>query len=207
MARHDHKTIYLIRHGEVINPDGIFYGQQEIPLSEKGINQSNQVAVRLSTSGLDTVISSDLHRCRFMGEVISGYGLSLKTESRFREADFGRWTGLKWDDIEKRFPEKAAAWINNPAAVQPPEGENMIMLKERVIPAFMEICKKEETRKVAVIAHGGVNRAIISHILGIEGDYIFRIEQDFACINIIEVHERQYFSIKGMNIPFGKAFN
>lgn len=208
MTQPDKTTIFLIRHGAVLNPEGIFYGQHDIPLSEEGIDQSREVAASLSRSGLDMVISSDLHRCRFMGELISEQtGLHLKTDAKFREADFGKWTGLKWNEIEKGFPDEAASWINNPAAVQPPGGENMRMFKERVMPAFMDICRKKGQRKIALISHGGVNRAIISEILGTGGDCIFRIEQDFACINIIDIYERQHFSIRGINIPFTGAIH
>ena len=51
---------------------------------------------------------------------------------------------------------------------------------------------------IAVVAHGGVNRIILCHIMGIPLENIFRIEQDFAAVNIIEFWEK-YPVVKLLN--------
>jgi len=43
---------------------------------------------------------------------------------------------------------------------------------------------------IAVVAHGGVNRVILCHIMGVPLENIFRIEQDFAAVNIIEFWDK-----------------
>jgi len=43
---------------------------------------------------------------------------------------------------------------------------------------------------VAIVAHGGVNRIVLCHILGIPLENIFRIEQDYAALNIVEFWEK-----------------
>lgn len=43
---------------------------------------------------------------------------------------------------------------------------------------------------IAIVAHGGVNRIILCHVMGIPLENIFRIEQDFAAVNIIEFHDK-----------------
>jgi len=56
----------------------------------------------------------------------------------------------------------------------------------------------EPCQSVAIVAHGGVNRIILCHILEIPLENIFRIEQDFAAVNIIEFHDK-YPVIKLLN--------
>ncbi|MFZ3136959.1 MAG: histidine phosphatase family protein [Thermodesulfovibrionales bacterium] len=49
---------------------------------------------------------------------------------------------------------------------------------------------KGEGEHVAIVAHGGVNRIILCLILGIPLENIFRIEQDYGALNIIEFWEK-----------------
>jgi alpha-ribazole phosphatase/probable phosphoglycerate mutase len=69
-------------------------------------------------------------------------------------------------------------------------GESTIMVKERVIPELDGIVKKHGDEEVAIVAHGGINRIVLCHILGIPLENIFRIEQDYAAVNIIEFWDR-----------------
>ena len=39
-----------------------------------------------------------------------------------------------------------------------------------------------------VMAHAGVNRVILCDALGVPLENFFRIEQDFAALNVIEYH-------------------
>jgi len=52
---------------------------------------------------------------------------------------------------------------------------------------------------IIVVAHGGVNRVILAELLGMPLENIFRIEQDYACVNIIDFHDG-YPVVKGFNI-------
>ncbi len=55
-----------------------------------------------------------------------------------------------------------------------------------------------EQLSIAVVSHGGINRVILCHFLGIPLENIFRIEQDFAAVNIIEFFE-EYPVVKLIN--------
>ncbi|MBI4685856.1 MAG: histidine phosphatase family protein [Nitrospirae bacterium] len=57
---------------------------------------------------------------------------------------------------------------------------------------------------MAVVAHGGVNRIMLCHFLGIPLENIFRIEQDFGSVNIIEFSDK-YPVVKLMN-GFANSF-
>lgn len=45
------------------------------------------------------------------------------------------------------------------------------------------------SENIAIVAHGGINRIILCHFLGMPLENIFRIEQDFAALNIVEFHD------------------
>jgi alpha-ribazole phosphatase/probable phosphoglycerate mutase len=73
-----------------------------------------------------------------------------------------------------------------------------------VIKAFDEIIADHAGENIAVVSHGGVNRIILCHILGIPLENIFRIEQDYAALNIVEFWD-QYPVVKLINgITYGR---
>jgi broad specificity phosphatase PhoE len=50
---------------------------------------------------------------------------------------------------------------------------------------------QEGWQTVLVVAHGGINNALLAYATGVTGGRVFNIEQDFGCINIIDfVHGR-----------------
>lgn len=198
----DKTRVFLIRHGEVVNPEKIFYGQLNVPLSELGRKQSLEVVSAMTELSLDAVFSSDLDRSLWLAEKLAvNCNSGVEAAKELREADFGKWTGLSWLEIESEFPDYAQAWIKNPAGTKPPDGENMSDLKRRVINFFLNRCREFKGGNIAIVAHGGVNRAIISYLLGIQNERCFSIEQDFACINVIDCYEKENFVIRRINMP------
>jgi broad specificity phosphatase PhoE len=66
-----------------------------------------------------------------------------------------------------------------------------------VIPAFYEII--QSTRgNVLIVAHAGVNRIILSQVLGKSLDGLFEIDQDYGCLNVIR-HRSQVFEVTLLN--------
>ena len=55
---------------------------------------------------------------------------------------------------------------------------------------------------IVIVAHGGVNRVMLCHLLGIPLENIFRIEQDNASVNIIEFWDN-YPVVKLLNGVIG----
>jgi alpha-ribazole phosphatase len=47
-----------------------------------------------------------------------------------------------------------------------------------------------KSEHITIVAHGGVNRIILCHLLGIPLENIFRIEQDCAALNVIEFWDK-----------------
>lgn len=52
--------------------------------------------------------------------------------------------------------------------------------------AFEIILRKHAGEEVAVVAHGGVNKVLLADALGQSPTALFRIEQKYAALNIID---------------------
>ncbi len=149
--------------------------------------------------GLDAVYCSDLSRAVTSAEIIAGpHGLVPVKMPDLRERSFGVWEGMTFSEIKERFPGEFEAWADNPLAHSPVGGESTLEVKERVVKALNEILNRHIGDTIVVVAHGGVNRILICDILGMPLENIFRVEQDYGAVNVIEFWDR-YPVVKLLN--------
>jgi len=192
--------IILLRHGEVENAGSVFYSQQDIHLSERGRKQSLVLADRLKDIPLSMIFSSDLSRCLFLAKAIAGKrGLAVEARSELREADFGLWSGLGWDAVEAGYPGAILEYMKKPESYRPPQGENLAEVALRVWRVIGEVLKEYKEKTVAIVSHGGVNRVLIAKAIGLSLNNIFFLEQDFACVNVLDFYQDGPVTLRLLN--------
>lgn len=158
----------------------------------------------MDKTGLMAVYSSPLQRALRSANILSEpFGIKPIEVSEIRERSFGVWEGMTFMEIKEKYPDEFAKWTNNPLKYSPPDGESTLEARDRVINAVEEIIDNHRTdgESIAIVAHGGVNRIILCHFLGIPLENIFRIEQDYASVNIIELWDK-YPVVKLINGVF-----
>jgi alpha-ribazole phosphatase len=140
---------------------------------------------------LKAIYCSNLQRAIGSAEIIAEpYGLQPVKTAAFRERNFGIWEGMALAAIKEKYHAEFDAWVNDPLRYSPTEGETTPEVRDRIIPALNRILSDHKGENIAVVAHGGVNRIMLCHFLGIPMENIFRIEQDYAAVNIIELWEK-----------------
>jgi alpha-ribazole phosphatase len=181
-------VIYLLRHGEVEGASTRrFIGHLDVPLSAEGERQCAAQAERLRATGLAAVFSSDLGRSRRSAEIIGApHGLIPTIVPALREMDMGRWDGLTASQIREREPEAFADWMARVGEFPFPEGESVPDLLARVAPAFDAIVAAHAGRPIAIVAHGGPNRALLCRALGLPLGRLLAFGQDYAALTILE---------------------
>lgn len=180
------KTIYLLRHGEIpSHSPRRFIGQTEVALTERGRAQMRQIAGFLQDAHIDHLFTSPLGRCLesavIMGKVLD---LSPEPEPALREIALGPWEGLTVAQVQQQFPGSYEARGRDIAIFRPPAGESFTDLSNRAWPAFLRILQ-ETTENAVIIGHAGVNRVLLCRLLGLPLTQLFRLRQDYACVNII----------------------
>jgi len=183
--------LYLIRHGEVEGAaDGRLLGRTDTPLSERGLEQSRQLAEKLSAARLSAVYSSDLRRARVTAEIIAKRGNLIVQEScAWREIDMGEWDGCVVAALHEETPELVAQVFNDPASFQYPGGESFACFTARVLKAVGQLLMTHKSGEVVLVAHGGVCRVIIGSALGIPAKNWLRLAQDYSCLNVIDWYD------------------
>lgn len=185
--------IYLFRHGEVTTFERrTFNGQTDVGLTPRGSSQLEEAAARLASNPIRAVYTSDLQRSRLGGEAIAkACGAPLFQMPALREKRFGVWEGCAAEEISRRFPEGWAAWLTDPLESRPEGGESYRDVGERVFPALEEILRRHPGEEVAVVAHGGVNKLVLAAALCQPPHALFRIEQKYAALNVIDFYRRR----------------
>lgn len=142
-------------------------------------------------SRLVAVYTSNLSRAIKSAEAVAEpFGLKPIIIPELRERNFGIWEGMSFTEIKEKYPAEFEAWASNPLRYSPIGGENTSEVRERAIKALDAILSRHKNEHIAIISHGGINRIILCHVLGITLENIFRIEQDYAAVNIIEFWDK-----------------
>ncbi|MEW6681721.1 MAG: alpha-ribazole phosphatase [Nitrospirota bacterium] len=193
--------LYLIRHGEVVrDKPNTYNGHRDVELTPNGIDQLERVADRLASTRIRAVYSSTLRRSRQGAEQIAKrHGLPVVSYPELREKHFGDWEGLTYAEVAERFPEAWANWLIDPPSVRPRGGETYAEMRDRVLKSLAGILANHPEEALALVAHGGVNRAILCHALGLDLKYVFRIEQGYGALNIIDFYPDGMAVVKVMN--------
>jgi len=183
--------VYLMRHGEVANGGEKRYnGHIDVDITATGVEQMHRLAGMLTEKSISAVYSSDLIRSLKGAEIISTRVGAVNTPLReLRERSVGIWEGLTADEIRQRYPEEYRAWRADLLNYRPPAGECLIDVKERVLPVFKRLVASHPDQEIGMLLHGGVNRVILADALGMDMMNLFRIDQAFGALNIIDYHE------------------
>ena len=179
--------IYLLRHGEVVRAETHrFIGHLDLPLSERGERQSRVQAARLAGAGLAAVFTSDLERARRTAQIIAApHGLTPTAIPALREMAMGRWDGRTAEEIRRDEPAAFADWMARVGEFPFPEGESVPDLRARAWPAFEAISGAHVGKSVAIVAHGGTNRALLCTALGLELRRILAFGQDYGALSVL----------------------
>jgi alpha-ribazole phosphatase len=176
----------LIRHGEPVGGSGRYRGQIDDPLSDKGWRQMREAVA--DHCPWQVVVSSPLSRCAaFAEEVAQRHTLPLSLDERLMEIGFGEWEGRTKEEISAADPMALQNFYNDPITFRPPGAETLADFEQRIAAAWQGVLQLHGNRHVLLVAHAGVIRMVVRHILGSPLESMFRIHVPNAGITRIRV--------------------
>jgi alpha-ribazole phosphatase len=144
--------IYLIRHTSVDVPEGVCYGQTDVPLKNTFEEEAALVKQKLQEITFDAVYTSPLSRCAKLANYC-GYSNAIR-DDRLKEISFGAWEMQPYHQIMTNDP-RIREWLADFLHVPATDGESMADLNARII-LFLDEVRTKDYRRVAVFTHGGV---------------------------------------------------
>ncbi|MDQ3741006.1 MAG: histidine phosphatase family protein [Actinomycetota bacterium] len=158
--------ILLARHGETKeNRERRFQGQNDVPLSDKGIEQAHALAELAANEHppIVALYTSPQRRAKQTAEVVAGrLGLAPREDPRLKEVDVGDWEGRLKDDVEREDPQLWAAFRRAGDGFRFPGGESLAEQQERVIEALVDVTQRGELPAL-LVCHRGVVRCALAH--------------------------------------------
>jgi len=179
--------LFLIRHGQTSwNVEGRYQGDQDIELNSTGIRQAGLAAKYLSRVEFSNIYSSPLSRTMETARIITRRrGLDIKVMQDLKEMDFGKWEGMKFEEINSTYNSDYQKWLDDPYRNRPTGGENFQELTDRATAAIdLIVAGNSDGSSVAVSTHGGVILSLLVHWLQIPLDRWKSIIQRQGAINI-----------------------
>ena len=154
--------VWIMRHGESeSNRFGVWTGQLDIALTEKGREQAVAAGRNLAGVSFDRIYSSDLSRARVTAETVIP-GCRYECSELLREMDVGTLAGRSFSQLTAE--ERESLTSDGFGAFG---GESMDGFAIRVR-EFMKKLESEDGENIAVFTHAGWMRRFFSLALGIE---------------------------------------
>jgi probable phosphoglycerate mutase len=198
-----------MRHGDVsyFDEQGRPYRPTTVPLNEEGRTQAQAAAVALAEVPLDRVLASDLIRSTQTAAIVAaGRQLTVETCPELREIQPGRLAEIPASAVEQAFLGAFSGGIDRETRFL--LGETFGSLVDRVQDCFRKILADAGWRHLLIVAHGGVNRALLAHALGTDLRCFGALEQDPCCINIIDLNDAGRCLVRLVNYtPYNPAKN
>ena len=148
--------LILIRHGETLwNTERRMQGQQDSPLTERGVWQARCLGERLKTLAFTALYSSDLGRAlRTAQGIAQATGHAIVEDARLRERHFGVFEGMTRAEMQAHDPEIYDRFLARDPHYALPGGESPAAFFERCRAALEELAARHAGATIAVVTHG-----------------------------------------------------
>ncbi len=182
------RRIVLMRHGEVdYFVDGKPVPTELAQLNADGRAQALAAGAALAATPIDRAIVSGLPRTVETATLaLGGRAVPLETRAELAEIRSGRIGSLP-------RAERAALFVRSLADVTDDGtfllGDRWGDFRDRVRAAFDAILDDNGWTTLLIVAHGATNRVIMTEALGAPLAMMAHLEQDPACINLIDVDD------------------
>jgi broad specificity phosphatase PhoE len=159
--------LLLIRHAEVeARYQGVFGGRIDMELSPRGHQQAAALAKYLHLRPLSAIYASPMKRVQqTLAPLLVNGAPKPVIMPDLREADFGDWTGLAWEEVHAKFGVSAFSWLEQLECDGIANAECAETLQARVEPCLQQILADHCGQQVAIACHGGIIRVLLGILL------------------------------------------
>lgn len=155
--------LHLIRHGQTNwNEERRAQGQSDSKLTKIGKEQAVALGKKIKQIKFDKIFCSSSLRTRQTAELVfPKTELEIEYLDSLREIFLGSWEGKLYKDIEVENPESHNHFWKEPHLFKLTGAENFYQLQKRAIKAVDSIVEKFESKKVVIVSHGALIKALL----------------------------------------------
>lgn len=192
--------ILLTRHGLV---DGIrparFRGRAELPLTAKGLAQSDALAARIAARWKPVAVyTSPAQRCVVTGaKIAEACGIPASVHDGMGDIHYGAWQMRTHEEVEAETPDAYRLWRQAPHLLRFPDGESLQDVVARTSNALRMVLERHADETVVLVGHDSVNRALLLQLLDQPLSAYWKLAQDPCGLSEIEI-----FAAGGVRVGF-----
>lgn len=206
--------IYLFRHGETEwNKDRRLQGQSDVPLNAFGRELAEETAGALEREGVvfDRAFSSPLSRALETARILTaGRNISLETDRRLMEMNFGAYEGSAFDPPKKDPAHPLHDFLCRPEAYVPAAGAESFgevmararnFLEEKILPL------EGSCGTVLVAAHGAFNRCLLGTVRNMPLEDFWKVGMPNCAVSILSMEAGKFTVLEESRIYYDKPVN
>jgi len=164
--------ITFIRHGATINTDeNRLLDDESYPaINATGKAEMEDIAEWIKEKGLktDKIYSSSALRTIQSARILSAVcGTDFEVLPDLSSRKVGIWSGLSFEEIEKKYPKMLDAYHERPEEFCPDGGESAVEYNKKIAKIINEVIEKNLNKRLIIVTHGEVIQAAVANALGI----------------------------------------
>lgn len=194
----DHTSFWLIRHALVeATARTRLYGQRDVHVCDLTMEQQKAAYAALA-SHLPRPAQwyvTPLSRTRRTAEAIFAGGYPetrLQVEPALIEQHLGEWQGLRHEELPARLTQPAHAFWPLSGEEQPPGGETIGEVINRVGEALERLAVAHRGEDVVIVAHGGSIRGAVAWALDLRPDQALAFSVQNLSLTRLERHRARW---------------
>lgn len=193
-------TIILVRHGENewVKKNRLAGWLPGVHLNEKGHQQAQAAAQRLTVLPVKAVYSSPVTRCLETAAYIADvHQLAVLQLEEMGEVRYGEWEGKKVKKLANKPEWQAVQFF--PSRFRFPQGESLLEVQMRAVQALERISREHDKEVVVVVSHADVIKLVLAHYLGVHIDLFQRIVISPASASILALSANGFVRVVRLN--------
>ncbi|OUC15674.1 MAG: histidine phosphatase family protein [Alkalinema sp. CACIAM 70d] len=186
--------VIIVRHGEsTYNVERRVQGHcDKSTLTEKGRSMAVQVGAALKELTFDAIYASPLQRASQTAALIAEQlpnAPTITTTEQLKEINLPWWEELLFDDVISKFPEEYRQWRDAPHQLKMTIDDRDFFpvadLYEQAKRFWNQTLPQHANQTLLVVAHSGINRALINTAIGLKPEDYQRLDQSNCGITVL----------------------
>lgn len=181
-------TLLLVRHAaHDWLGRGVAGRMPGVALNDPGTKQAKELIARLQRRPAQAIYASPQQRAQETAAPLAqSLGLSIVTDDELSEIDFGEWTGLTFEQLERDHAQGWRTWCQRKGVAGAPSGEMFADVQRRIMARLDHLRRLHPSETVLLFSHGDVIKAALAGYLGLPLDHVERFEIAPASVSIVE---------------------
>ena len=191
--------VIILRHGQSsYNSQGRIQGRSDLSvLTDRGQADARLTSAAFQGLEFSAAYCSPLQRAHQTATtVLTGLGQQncLQTDDRLLEIDLPLWETMLNQDVREKYAEQYQAWKERPHQLKmllpQPDGSQqefspVLSLYAQATTFWQGIIPQHQGQTILIVAHNGINRALISTALGIPAHLYHSIQQSNCGVTVL----------------------